>query len=415
MTSKKSVWIVNQYAGSKHHGMEYRHFYLGRELVAKGYEVTIVSGSFSHLFTSLPRVHGRVTVETIDGIKYCWVRVPRYKGVGFRRAANMGAFALKLFSRKMRRLPVPTGIIVSSPSPLPILPATLWARRYRARLIFEVRDIWPLTLVALGWWSRANPVVVVMRWLERFAYAHADRVVSPLPNALRHMARYGVSAERFSYVPNGVALWDYDRAKPLSRATRDRLPDEKFVVGYVGTMGPANALGDLLRVADALRDDASIEFVLVGAGRSRGRLQALAEKLRLENIRFLDPVPRAEVPALLAACDALFIGLQNSNLYRFGTSPNKLFDYMYSARPVIYAIPSDGDDLVAKAHCGISVEAENVEAIAAAVTALRAMPVSERERLGRNGRRYVAEHHSYEMLADRYIDLLNSPARAGGS
>jgi glycosyltransferase involved in cell wall biosynthesis len=413
MTSRKSVWIINQYAGSRHHGMEYRHFYLGRELVAKGYDVTIISGSFSHLFTNAPHVNGGMTLEEIDGVTYCWLKVPRYKGVGFRRAANMGAFALRLYSRRLRRLPRPTGIIVSSPSPLPILPGARLAKRHRARLVFEVRDIWPLTLVALGWWSRTNPLVAAMRWLERFAYKRADQVASPLPNALRHMARYGVTAERFSYVPNGVSLSEFDDARPLSKATRDQLPGGRFVVGYVGTMGPANALDDLLRAAHLLRDDPSIEFVLVGTGRSRHGLQALAVKLGLNNVRFLDPVPRAEVPGLLAACDALFVGLQNSDLYRYGTSPNKLFDYMYSGRPVLQATPHDGHDLVATADCGISVDAEDVEGIAAAAVALRDMPEAERERLGRNGRAHVVEHHSYAVLADRYIDLLNGPSASG--
>jgi glycosyltransferase involved in cell wall biosynthesis len=407
MTASKSVWIVNQYAGSRHHGMEYRHFYLGRELVAKGYDVTIVSGSFSHLFTNPPVVDSTITIEALDGIRYCWLRIPRYTGVGLARAFNMVTYALKLLSPKLRGLPRPGTIIVSSPSPLPILPATLLAKRYRAQLVFEVRDIWPLTLVELGWRSRLSPLVAVMGWLERFAYRRADWVASPLPNALAHMSRYGVGPERFSYVPNGVALSEFDEAKPLSPATREQLPSGKFVVGYVGTMGPANALQELVRAAAVLRGRTSIEFVLVGTGRSKETLRTVAEELRLDNIRFLDPVPREEVPAVLGACDALFVGLQRSELYHFGISPNKLFDYMYSGTPIVQAIPGGVNDLVAAAGCGITVEAENAEAIAHAVAEIAAMPASERERLGRNGRRFVAENHSYAVLADRYIELMN--------
>jgi glycosyltransferase involved in cell wall biosynthesis len=413
MASGKNVWIINQYAGSRHHGMEYRHFYLARELVAKGYDVTVLSGSYSHLFSNPPEVSRTVTLELIDGVRYCWLKVPRYEGVGAGRALNMAVFALELLLPKLRRLPDPDGIIVSSPSPLPIVPAWLLAARHRARLLFEVRDIWPLTLVELGWVPPRHPLVVTMGWVEAFAYRCSDRLLSPLPNALEHMRPHGVDADRFTYVPNGVALDDFDGAEPLDPAIRDQLPDGRFVVGYVGTMGPANALEALLHAADRLRDDPAVEFVLVGTGRSRPELVGLASELELPNLRFLDRVPRAQVPSLLQACDALFVGLQQSSLYHYGISPNKLFDYMYSGRPVIQAMPPDIPDLVSMAGCGITVPAEDADAIAEAVTTIRDMDAGERERLGRNGRAYVTENHSYAALADRYVDALNGSPRRG--
>jgi glycosyltransferase involved in cell wall biosynthesis len=406
----KSLWIINQYAGSRLHGMEYRHFYLARALVEKGHDVTVVSGSYSHLFTEPPNASAAWTCEFIDGVRYWWVRVPRYQGNGPRRALNMGVFMLKLFSPRLRQLPRPAGIIVSSPSPLPILPAAVWASRYKAPLVFEVRDVWPLTLVALGWMSRYHPLVAAMRQVERFAYRRADWAVSPLPAAVQHMARLGLAPERFAYIPNGVALADFDDHQPLSGHLQEVLSGGRFIVGHVGTMGPANALDSLLRAALLVRDDPSIVFVLVGSGRDEQQLKATAENLELDNVLFLDRVPRAVVPTVLRACDALFVGYKRNPLYRLGVSPNKLFDYMYSGRPVISSITA-ANDPVTEAGCGLSVAAEDPEAIAGAVRALRDMPEVERRRLGENGRKYVAQRHSYDELAERYIELLDRSAK----
>jgi glycosyltransferase involved in cell wall biosynthesis len=407
--ARKSLWIINQYAGSRLHGMEYRHFYLARELVDKGHEVSVLSASYSHLFTAPPHVTGARTIEFIDGVRYVWLRVPRYEGNGLHRALNMSIFVLRLLSPKIRLLPRPTGIIVSSPSPFPILPAAIWAKLYRARLVFEVRDVWPLTLVALGFMSRFHPLVVITRRVERFAYRRADVVASVLPAAVEHMAPLGLAPERFAYIPNGVALSDFDHAEPLDLRLREALPVGKFIVGHVGTMGPANALDSLLRAAAILREESSILFVLVGSGREKQRLKAEAERLRLSNVLFVDPVPRVQVPALLRACDALFVGFKRSPLYRLGISPNKMFDYMYSGRPVVSAVTA-ANDPVAEADCGISVAAEDPQAIAAAVRRLRDMPECERRRLGENGRGYVARHHSYKELAQRYVELFEGTA-----
>ena len=161
------VWIINQYAGSPAHGMEYRHFELGRELTSLGMTVVVISGSYSHLFTQQPRTRGGYTVERIDGVTYCWVKIPAYRrAMSLGRVFNMVVFMLRLYRLPVDRFPRPDAIIVSSPSLFPILPAERLARRWRSRLIFEVRDLWPLTLQELGGLSSRHPLVVVMRWFE---------------------------------------------------------------------------------------------------------------------------------------------------------------------------------------------------------------------------------------------------------
>jgi glycosyltransferase involved in cell wall biosynthesis len=245
----------------------------------------------------------------------------------------------------------------------------------------------------------------VMQAIENYAYRVSDRVVSLLPSALEHMSSHGLAAEKFAYVPNGVDIGLFENAEPLNEETAANFPTGKFVVGYAGSIGPANALDPFVDAADMLRDREDLHFVLVGMGRDRERLQGRVRELALSNVTFIDPVPGSQVPTLLERCDALYVGLQSTPLYHFGVSPNKLFEYMYSGKPVISAIAADRD-IVADAGCGLSITPDDARAAADAVLKLVATPEAERRAMGVRGRAYIAEHHSYEALASRYCDLL---------
>jgi glycosyltransferase involved in cell wall biosynthesis len=395
---------VCQYAGSKYHGMGFRQYYLARELVKYGYEVYVITSSFSHQFTSLPEINGIFTHEIIDGINYVWVRVPKYKSSkSIGRVFSMFFFMLNLFRMKVRSLPKPFVIVVSSPSLFPILNARRWARKTNAQLILEVRDIWPLTLIELGRFDGSNPFILFMQWFENYAYKKSDYVVSVLPLAESHMIAHGLSKDRFIYIPNGIHLEDLERKTVLSSDYKRQIPQRRFVVGYAGAVGIANALDSLIDAAELLTEHKEICILVVGNGGEKKRLQKKAK--HLENVFFLDAVPKSQVHTLLEYFDVCYIGLKNVPLFRFGVSPNKLFDYMRAGKPVVYAINS-GNDPVQEAGCGLSVEAENPSAIADAIVKLYEMDLEERNSMGENGKEYVMEHHSYTRLAKKYIELL---------
>ena len=185
MTNQKTIWIINQYAGSSVHGMEYRHYYLAKEFIAKGHKVVIISGSYSHLHKLEPTTNGTFTSEEIEGITYCWVKVPKYdRSISLGRFKNMMAFAWNLRKLPLDDFPKPDAIIVSSPSLFPIVTARKWATIFKAKLLFEIRDIWPLTLQELGNLSNFHPLILFMRWFERYGYKKSDFVVSLFNNPL---------------------------------------------------------------------------------------------------------------------------------------------------------------------------------------------------------------------------------------
>jgi glycosyltransferase involved in cell wall biosynthesis len=397
------IWIVNQYTGSPRHGMEYRHYYLGRLMAERGLTVVVVSGSYSHLFTRAPDVSARYTREAIDGLTYCWIAVPRYgAATSGGRVLNMVAFALWLVGLPTTRLPRPDAILVSSPSPFPIVVAARWARRWNARLVFEVRDIWPLSLREIAGVPRLHPLMVAMQWCEDYAYRAADRVVSVLPMAAEHMVSRGMAPEKFRYLPNGIDLHAADVAGAAPDAVADAVRPGAFTVGFIGTLGTANAVETLIDAARLLDAD-RFRVVIVGHGHERDRLMRRAEGLR--NVTFVGPIPKEQVVAAMHLFDACYVGYRRSSLYRFGISPNKLFEYMAAARPIVLA--ADASNLpVDEAQCGRTVPPEDPTALAAAIRSLAACPAAERARLGANARAYVAARHDYAVLADELTGIL---------
>jgi glycosyltransferase involved in cell wall biosynthesis len=392
-SSKKVIWIVNQYAGTPYHGMTFRTYYLAKNFIKK-YEVNVFSASFSHVMSTPPDV-SKNTSETIDGIIYHWIKVFKYaKSKSINRVLSMFLFLFKLFFFSTEKLNKPDVIIVSSISPFPIWKAYLWSRKYKAKLIFEVRDIWPLSLIELGGFKKSNPFVWILQKTENFAYKNSDYVVSVLPFAFDHMKNHHLDLDRFRYIPNGIEI---------KKAVNKPVENTIFKVGYAGTIGIANAL-DYLMQASLILQNENIEFHLLGGGPEKNRLMQYVESHALDKVIFHDSVSKDEVPLFLEKMDVLFIGWHNSSLYRFGISANKIFDYLHASKPIINSSGAK-NKIIKDAKAGFSVEPENPKAIAEAIIKLSNLTLEERKKLGRNGREYVEKHHSYEKLAQQYESL----------
>jgi glycosyltransferase involved in cell wall biosynthesis len=392
--------------------MEFRPYYLAREWVRRGHRVSIVAASESHLRSHAPQLGGRARLdETIDGIDYTWLATPSYRGNGAARVRNMAAFVMRL-RRDGEQLAAsikPDVVIASSTYPLDIWPAHRIARRAGARLLFELHDLWPLSPMELGGHSRWHPFIMLLQAAENFACRHADAIVSILPKVGAHLEAHGMAPGKLHLVPNGVdpAEWREDgpALQPALAAALDRLKQEgRFVVGYAGTHGIANALQTLLDAAVRLRGQ-PVAFVLVGGGPQKAELQRNAAALGLADVQFFDPIPKMQVPALLRHFDLAYIGWHRQPLYRFGISPNKLIDYMMAARPILHAVEA-GNDPVAEAGCGITVPPERPHAIADAILSMMALSPDQRARLGQRGRDFALANHTYPVLGQRFLTAL---------
>ena len=409
-----NILLLNHYAGSPELGMEYRPYFLAREWVRAGHRVQIVAADHSHVRTRQPDVGDAV----IDGIAYRWLATPAYRGNGVGRLRNIAAF-LRRAAAEARSLAVtfrPDVVIGSSTYPMDCWVARRIARHANATLVHEVHDLWPLSPIELSGMSPWHPFALWCGWAENSAYRHADLVVSMLPKVHAHMAAHGLDLKRLAIVPNGVAV--DEGASPTTSLRHDvqQLFDGARVaaetcVAYTGSMGEPNALDTLLDAAGLLRN-APLRFVLVGDGHLRAHLAARIAAERLDQVVLLPPVPKAQVAPLLAQADIAYIGWQPVPIYRFGIAPNKLMDYMLAGCAVLHAVAA-GNDPVAESGCGLTVAPGDAQAVAHGLQQLAALPREERVAMGRRGRDFVLTHHTYPVLAERFLDAVRqAPRRA---
>lgn len=401
-----NILLINHYAGSPQYGMEYRPYYMAREWVKMGHSVTIMGANYSHLRSVQPGCNE----EFIEGIRYVWLRTPSYKGNGISRVLNMLAFVKGLYCRWRRLITnnKPDLVIASSTYPLDIYPARHIAKKCGARLVYEVHDLWPLSPRELGRMSKYHPFIAVMQCAEDYAYKVVDLVISMLPKAKEHMVAHGLKADKFFYVPNGIAAdeWKND---PSQVNTHEKIvsglkENGEFIVLYAGAHGIANTLETLIGAGSLLQDQ-NITIILVGNGPEKSRLEKLVFDMGLSNIVFLPAVDKTAIPYILSLADVLYIGLQKQPLFRFGISPNKMMDYMMASKPIVSSIEA-GNDPVADAECGISVPAEDPEAIVKALVQLKELSEVERVKLGENGKDYVMKHHDYKVLAVKFLEYV---------
>lgn len=408
-----NILLINHYAGSKDYGMVFRPYNIGRELVRMGHNVTIVAASYAHVRIKNPIVEKDLQAETIDGIRYVWLKTPTYKGKGYGRLVNMIVFISKLwmYEKEIGKMSLPDVVIASSTYNLEIYSAYRIAKRHQAKLCYEVRDLWPLTPMLMGGYSSRHPLIWAIQKAEDYAYKYANGVISLLCNAESYMREHGLAPGKFYYVPNGIVVEDWQNTPPsLPKEHLEllhRLKEEgKFIVGFAGAHGTANSLYAAIDALQSVEHEGAV-LVLTGTGPEKEKLIAYAEKRQVKNAYFLPAISKQSIPALLEWMDALYIGLQKQPLFKYGISPNKLFDYMMAGKPIIQAIDA-GNDIVSEAGCGISVEPDNTGEIGRAVIKLMTMTSAERKQLGQNGKNYVLKNHSYTILAVKYLKAIES-------
>lgn len=402
-----NILLFNHYAGSLQHGMEYRPYYFAREWVRMGHQVTIVAASESHVRSVSLEIKGPITKETIDCIDYFWLKTPKYYGNGISRAINIFAFVAQVYRFAGLWLTnKPDLVITSSTHPLDNFPGKWIAKKAGAKLVYEVHDLWPLSLIELGGMSNYHPFVQLIQIAENFAYRNADFVVSLLPTALAHMQSHGLAPEKFVYVPNGIDVHEWERqSEPLAQEQAEILANIKrqfrFLIGYAGAHGLANGLDTVLDAAKQLAN-VPVAFILVGQGPEKQRLQSRCTQEGIENVFFLKTIPKSTIPSFLSEMNALYIGLKSEPLFCFGVSPNKLMDYMMAGKPIIYAIES-GNDPVRDAGCGVTIKSQDPDALVRAVLELFDMPVDFLSQMGSQGRNYCLKNHDYRYLAEHFL------------
>ncbi|WP_312643058.1 glycosyltransferase family 4 protein [Hydrogenoanaerobacterium sp.] len=402
-----NILLINHYAGSPEMGMEYRPYYLAREWNKLGHNVTIVAADYSHLRSKNPSIHESVHEKVIEQVRFVLIKTPVYTENDRKRYKNVYRFVqalnrnVQLLAEKYK----PDIVIASSTYPFDIYPARKIAAITKAKLVYEVHDVHPDSFIEIYGYSSYHPIMLALRRAVKFAYRTADCVISILPKVDLHMKELGFETGNFTYIPNGIVEQEAPKKQPqrhidLIARYRDK---GYFIVMYLGGFAPANALDELVESAkDADRD---VMYMLVGNGLHKAPLKRYAKQNNLSNIMYLDAVEKNQVQSILALADCLYIGALPLEVYRYGVGMNKLYDYMYSGRPIVCAM-NVPENPVEAARCGIIVPENTGEQIAKAIGTMKQMSEPERAAMGERGRDYVMKNNLYSVLAKRFLDAV---------
>ena len=386
-----------------------RHHEFAQYLVAHGHRVTVIASPVSYLTgTPLrpPPFSEKIKGEQEEGVRV--IRAYTYQALHKSFVHRVFAFASFMASSFFIGLGVKNVDVVWGTSPPIFQGFTAWllARLKRTPFLFEVRDLWPQFAIAVG--VLRNPILIKLSlWLERFLYRRADRVMVNSPGYVAHVTERG--AHCVELVPNGADPQMFDPANTgLAFRSANHLED-KFVVLYAGAHGLSNDLGVVLEAAKMLQTvtmTPEVIVVLLGDGKEKTALQQQAENLGLANVLFLPPLPKTEMAEALAGVDGCLAILKPLEEYKT-TYPNKVFDYMAAGRPVILAIDGVIREVVESAECGFFAQPGDPSALAEAIRKLSANK-HEARKMGLHGRKYLEDHFSRKIIAEKLINLLKS-------
>ena len=380
---------INEPGGTRHHE-------IAQFLENQGHRVTIIASPVSYLT-------GRSGPPKPDEIEQSGIRILRvYTYSALHRSFLHRVFSFLSFmvSSFFAGLRVRDIDLVWGTSPPIFQSVTAWvlARIKRTPFLLEIRDLWPAFAIEVG--VLRQPILIsASEWLEKFLYRHADLVVVNSPGFIDHTQARG--AKNVHLVPNGSDTSMFDPQKMDVPTARH---PGKFVALYAGAHGMSNDLEIVLQAADILRERTDIELVLLGDGKEKPALQEIAQEMKLTNLQFLHPVPKNEMPAALAAADACIAILKPIPLY--GTVyPNKVFDYMAAAKPVLLAMQGVIRDVIEAAGAGLSMPPGDPTALADGIIYL-ADHRDEGLAMGARGREYVQQHFDRAIQAQKFAQLI---------
>ncbi|MEB2353214.1 MAG: glycosyltransferase family 4 protein [Burkholderiaceae bacterium] len=347
-------------------------------------------------------------VERIDGIRVVRVKTYITANEGFvRRTLDYMSFMVTGFVAGLfEKRPD----VVVSTSPQFFCALGTWALSAVRRLpwVFELRDLWPASIVAVGAMER-SPVIRMLETLELFMYRRADAIVSVTESFREDLASRGIDRTKIHVVINGV---DLDRYAPRPRdqaLARQFGLEGKFVLGYMGTHGMAHALDRVLDAAELLRGRDDIAFFFAGSGAERARVEQLVVELRLDNVKMIPRQPKEAMPALWSLCDLALIPLRNTPVFAT-VIPSKLFEAMGMGVPVLMSLPEgEATAIVKRTGCGVCVPPEDPRAMADAVLTLAAD--AERMAALRSASAAAAPEYSRDRQAGRMVEVLQGVAR----
>lgn len=412
-----NVWLFNNYNMLPQYGGLNRHWYFAKELAAMGHRATVFVGSHPHN-TDLQLIEGKELWQTAQEAPFRWVHVKTLNYAGSRMKQVLSMFQYYRNGKAAANAlaaegEVPNAILGSSAHPLAAVLAIRLAKRFGCKSIVEIRDLWPESIVAYGIAGPKNPAVLALRRLEKWIYKKADAVVFTMEGAYDYIVEQGweqdIPREKVHYINNGVDLEQFDYNREHYTVDDPDLDDpDTFKVVYTGSIRPANNPELLIDCAEKLQNYPNIRILAYGGGENLEGLRQTCHLRGITNCIFKGPIPKREIPYVLSKSDLNLLNydFRSIHVYRYGSSQNKLFDYMASGHPILSNV-AIAYSLLQKYQCGKDDTLPDSNTYAQAILRLYHMSEEEYLAMGCNARR-AAEEYDFKKLTQKLIQVVES-------
>lgn len=399
----KNIWLINYYSYPPGTSSWRRHYDLGKELLKYGYNIDIIGGSFVHdRKKHILNKNEKYRIENHEGLKYHILNGISYSG-SLMRILSMIEFMIKVFFYEKKLKVKPDIIYCSCPHPFNGLISLYLSKKYKCKFILEIRDLWPETWVEMGAMTEKNLIYKIFAYIEKLLYQKADKIIGLMPG-IEAIKQKGITENKIVWISNGVDLEEFD--KNYFKDPVYKFDKSKFNITYTGSIGIANALEELFEVAKELQEK-NIIFNIIGDGPLKDKYINFCKENVINNIKFYNSVSKNEVPALLKESDALIVTTKKCNLYKYGISFNKIFEYLAATKPIIIAYDTEFD-FIKETNCGFSIPAENNEEMLNSILKILSLSKREKQILGENGRKYAKENFSMKILGKKLNILIES-------
>jgi colanic acid biosynthesis glycosyl transferase WcaI len=409
------ILYVSQYFPPEMGAPAARAAELSRHWAAAGHNVTVLTGFPNHPTGVVPpeyrsKLRRLVVREKAGGVNVVrtWL-LPFPNRKSHERMLNYSSFCASAATTGLF-LSRPDVVIATSPQLLVALSGWWLARCKRVPFVFEVRDLWPESLAAVGMGNSGSLLHRTLAKIAGFLYRHSDRIVVVTSAFEDYLVKnWRVPREKISVIENGVETRLFAPALftggPETALRRELRAEGNFIISYIGTMGMAHGLETIITAAAQLQNtNPEIVFLMLGEGAEKERIAALAHERGLTNLRFVDQQPRDKIPAYICASDVCLVLLKKTELFKT-VIPTKMLEFMSCARPVILGVDGQARAILEEAQAGLMIEPENSDALATAIRYLAANRETARQ-LGENGRQHILSKFSRHHTAARYIDVL---------
>lgn len=406
-----SIWYISKYAAPTYCAKaSSRAFCILSEFSKLGHDVQLVTSTSNHLAYT-PEFKGKCLQETIDNVSVLWVNTFKYNHPkSFKRVISWFHFEFQL----LRVFPVcikkPDVIIASSLSLFTILSALLLSRLFSCKVVFEVRDVWPLVLTANAGYSRWNPLVFLLGIVEKIGYQKSDLIVSLMPNLEPHVSRVAPkSTAPLISIPHGIEPSVFNAQAEYTQDVLDYIdkyfPSEKFIICHAGSIGTDNALETFFVAANKMKTNPEIHFLLIGEGYLKQYYQS--KYSHLPNLTFAPRIDKNKLQLLLKRVQLLYFATHKSSLLEYGQSLNKLIDYMFSAKPIVASL-TGYHSMINEADCGTFVPAEDSTSLCEAILFYQKMSVSQLDAIGSRGKSWLVLNRTFPVLSKAYLSSIES-------